>query len=661
METIFIVGGFMIAVLFALSQSLAKGAGTVGPALQSIGLFILRKNPPGLVDIFDDKDGSGSRTWMNFGMLWLVLASVLGFLAGWHNYDPTALDSLASVGWSYDDGSALREATINLLSLALLYGLVGSAMVAAARNSNGRLASEANASMVAVLLSGVVVLTYLLPFVFGFLDVDTSENPVRTVLLSLETLVMGMLMIPVLINVLITVAQRGDQELQTSAWFLIVGLTAYILSMMYMFFGELADATQTVWFAERVALGWVPLALMFAVGYHVIPMAAKQPIWSASMRTASMFLLFVTIPPFFMTEASAGNFVTNLGAILLTLGVLPIFAASINLLMTAGSGLSAVVKHPGAMAGTMAFLVLPFFAVGGYFTAMDTFVGTGELGEMAHAINMGMLFTAGSLLMLAGVFSNYPLAIGKPLATPSTGNLAAWMVMVGGVASTIVYLTGEFTKNAVASSNIEDVVADSGSFYLTGAGLFYLVGIGTILATMVTIRTGISATGRSIESQVTTDVATYTMLPGSSTTIRALIGRGVGVDTELVVSNVEENDGGSTVIAVDAALHNDEITEFPPTTAGALVEFVQYLVDTKQSVFDLFRSMDLDDSGKIDSREFLAALEASNISALSSIEAAELVESMDLDGDGELNLPELDIAIAQIKRDHEIVPTSEEE
>ena len=127
------------------------------------------------------------------------------------------------------------------------------------------------------------------------------------------------------------------------------------------------------------------------------------------------------------------------------------------------------------------------------------------------------------------------------------------------------------------------------------------------------------------------------------------------------MSNVEENDGGSTVIAVDAALHNDEITEFPPTTAGALVEFVQYLVDTKQSVFDLFRSMDLDDSGKIDSREFLAALEASNISALSSIEAAELVESMDLDGDGELNLPELDIAIAQIKRDHEIVPTSEEE
>jgi len=92
-----------------------------------------------------------------------------------------------------------------------------------------------------------------------------------------------------------------------------------------------------------------------------------------------------------------------------------------------------------------------------------------------------------------------------------------------------------------------------------------------------------------------------------------------------------------------------------------MVDFVQYLVNTKQSVFELFRSMDLDDSGKIDSREFLAALESSNIDALSSIDASELVESMDLDGDGELNLPELDIAIAQVKRDHDLVASEEEE
>ena len=661
MELIFIAGGALLTLLFLLSQALSKGVGTVGGALKQIGLFVLQKNPPGLVDIFDNRDGSGSRTWMNFGMLWLVFATLLGFLMGWHTYDPTALDSLASVGWSYDDGSSLKDATLNFLTIALLYGLVGSGMVAAARNGNGRLASEANASMVALLLSVVLLATYILPFIFGFLDIDTSENPFKTILYSLETLAVGLLLVPVFINVLITAANRGEQELQTSVWFLIMGIAAYILSMLFMFFGELAGATQMVWLAERVAYGWVPLALMFSVGYHVVPMTAKQPIWSGSLRGASMLLLFITIPPFFMTDASASNFVTNLGAILLTLGVLPIFAASINLLMTASSGLSAVVKQPGAIAATMAFLVFPFFAIGGYFTAMDTFVGTGELGTMGDIVNMSMMFTVGGLLVLAGVFTNYPNAIGKSLATPSTATLATWMVLVGGVTSTLTYLTGEFTANAVATSEIEDVVANNGGFYLTGAALFYLAAIGTILSTMVVIRTGIASTGRSMDVTDVSDVSTYTLTSGSSTTIRDLIGRGVGVDTTLVVSETEANEGGSTVIAVDSALHNDEVKEFPPTASSVMVEFVQYLTNTNQSVFELFRSMDLDDSGKIDSREFLAALESSDIDALSSMKAAELVESMDLDGDGELNLPELDIAIAQIKRDHDIVAAQEEE
>ncbi|MEC8519845.1 MAG: EF-hand domain-containing protein [Candidatus Thermoplasmatota archaeon] len=661
MELIFIAGGVFLVLLLLLAQALSKGVGTVGGALKQVGLFVLQKNPPGLVDIFDDKDGSGSRTWMNFGMLWLVFATLLGFLLGWHTYDPTALDSLASVGWSYDDGSSLREATLNFLTIALLYGLVGSGMVATARNGSGRLASEANASMVALLLTAVLLATYILPFIFGFLDVDTSENPIRTILYSLETLAVGLLLVPVFINLLITAANRGDQELQTSVWFLLMGIAAYIISMLYMFFGELAGATQMVWFAERVAHGWVPLALMFSVGYHVVPMVAKQPIWSGSLRGASMFLLFITIPPFFMTDASTSNFVTNLGAILLTLGVLPIFAASINLLMTASSGLSSVVKEPGAIAATMAFLALPFFAIGGYFTAMDTFVGTGELGTMADIVDMNMLFTVGGLLVLAGVFTNYPNAIGKPLATPSTATLATWMVLIGGVTSTLTYLTGEFTFNAVATSEVEDVVANNGGFYLTGAALFYLASIGTILSTMVVIRTGIASTGRAIAVTDASDVASYTLTSGSSTTIRDLIGRGVGVDTVLVVSETEVNEGGSTVIAVDSALHNDEIKEFPTTVSSVMVEFVQYLTNTHQSVFELFRSMDLDDSGKIDSREFLAALEATEVEALSSMEAAELVESMDLDGDGELNLPELDIAIAQIKRDHDIVAAEEEE
>ena len=72
--------------------------------------------------------------------------------------------------------------------------------------------------------------------------------------------------------------------------------------------------------------------------------------------------------------------------------------------------------------------------------------------------------------------------------------------------------------------------------------MFYLAAIGAILSTMVVIRTGIASTGRSIEVNDVSDVATYTLTSGSSTTIRDLIGRGVGVDTTLVVSETEANE-----------------------------------------------------------------------------------------------------------------------
>ena len=172
METIFISGGFLIALLPS-SQSLSKGVGTVGGALKQIGCSSCKRTHPAWSTSLTTRT-AGSRTWMNFGMLWLVFAALLGFLSGWHNYDPAALDSLASVGWSYDDGSALTDATLNFLTIALLYGMIGSGLVATARNSNGRMASEANASMVAVLLSAVLVASYLLPFIFGFLDIDTE-------------------------------------------------------------------------------------------------------------------------------------------------------------------------------------------------------------------------------------------------------------------------------------------------------------------------------------------------------------------------------------------------------------------------------------------------------------------------------------------------------
>jgi len=128
----------------------------------------------------------------------------------------------------------------------------------------------------------------------------------------------------------------------------------------------------------------------------------------------------------------------------------------------------------------------------------------------------------------------------------------------------------------------------------------------------------------------------------------------------LVIGDATEDEGGSTVIAVSATLHNDEITEFPEEDpvdeaheedkgpAKELMMLVDYLKNSGQTVFDFFKSIDLDNSGSIDGFEFQQALLNSDVGDFPPWEVDELVAAIDLDSDGNINLPELDIALAKI-------------
>ena len=91
--------------------------------------------------------------------------------------------------------------------------------------------------------------------------------------------------------------------------------------------------------------------------------------------------------------------------------------------------------------------------------------------------------------------------------------------------------------------------------------------------------------------------------------------------------------------------HHDDA----PTPAKELVMLSDYLMKTKQSIFQFVKSIDLDDSGKIDSYEFQQALKNSSIANLPPWGIGPLVQALDLDGDGQINLPELDIAITMIR------------
>ena len=663
MEPVFIAAVIMVGALVTTSYFVTNGVGTMGAPLRQLALFLMNKAPVGLVDLFKDNPGSGSRTWMKYGIVWFLLALVSGFLGIWHNYDPSALDSLASIGWSYDDGSALADFTASTFNLAFTYLVVGGCLVAVSRSANNRLASEANASMVAVLYTASMAFSLILiPIIFNFTDIADEENIRDLISTMVNYVVSSLLFAALLMNVLATYSIRGEGTSSVSAWFLIMAIVSKLIASIYHLIGEASDTTQLVWMSDRILESWVPLALIFALAYHVIPYATKTPIWSGSLLNASMVLLFITVPPFFMDNADAGDFLQNIGALLMTFALLPILATSFNLIATASSNSSGVLKNPGAFSASMAMVLMPIFAIGSYFTGMDTFTGTDKMGTMAATIDNGFMYTVGGLMMLSAVFTSYPLASGNKLSEPSRANLATWFFVVGGLASTITMLIGDFTEKAVKESGVEDVVASNSGFYLVAAALFYLLPIGAILATLVLIRTGTSSDKIEEIGTQSSDIDTYTMVEGTTTSIQELLGRGVGVNTRLVVGESHEDDGGSTIIAVSASLHNDEVTEFPEEEgeedeasdeeskgpAKELVMLLDYLKQSDQTVFEFFRSIDLDDSGSIDCYEFQQALAKTDVGEYPPWEIEGLVAAIDLDKDGKINLPELDISLARI-------------
>ena len=82
-----------------------------------------------------------------------------------------------------------------------------------------------------------------------------------------------------------------------------------------------------------------------------------------------------------------------------------------------------------------------------------------------------------------------------------------------------------------------------------------------------------------------------------------------------------------------------------------LVMLSEYLSNSEQSIHQFFKSIDLDDSGKIDVYELQMALKETGIADLPPWETSSLLAAIDTDKDGQIDLPELEIAIAKISKE----------
>ena len=219
MSEVFATTVILLATFLAFTHYIQKGMGGMSNPLRQLGMFLLTKAAGPATDLFQDREGSGAKTWMQTGVFWLVLAGIGGFLSAWHNYDPVALDSLSNIGWSYDDGSALAYFNEVAMTTALFSILLGGAFVAHTRTTGSPLASEANASMVAMAWTLQTLVGLVLSTLnhWDWISYGTDE-------MALYGLVSALLVTSLLVNSLITLGDRGDSPISVPSWFLILGL-----------------------------------------------------------------------------------------------------------------------------------------------------------------------------------------------------------------------------------------------------------------------------------------------------------------------------------------------------------------------------------------------------------------------------------------------------
>ena len=116
-------------------------------------------------------------------------------------------------------------------------------------------------------------------------------------------------------------------------------------------------------------------------------------------------------------------------------------------------------------------------------------------------------------------------------------------------------------------------------------------------------------------------------------------------------------------MSITRGTEEEEIVEESPKFDEDLVKLTKWLCSRGTTAAQFFDWADVDDSGTIDMVEFANALRQAEIANLPPWEIEELVKIMDINEDGRINLPELEIMLMKIQNTLGIdfVPYVEEE
>ena len=516
--------------------------------------FMLEKAIGPGADLVEGRTGSGARSWIMQGTLWLILGSMFTFMSMWLSHDPDALHSLASWGYSANTHELYSAGVYATLYGSVSMLVIGSGLHIIPKLAGTELASETNANLVSFIWTISVLI-----MVVG------SQN---NMILGLEKIPVGIVLntaalIAVIMNQLLTLANR-TRNMALPGWLILIALLSNpILSIVSIASGAINDNIGQ-WLSYHIFGGTFFFLGVSGVALYASSISSGNPLWSKTLVGATLFGGIFTINPFGDIDGQmvidlfgplANNNVIAFSnedmlsaSFLMALASVPILAFSSNMLVTL-RGSDMFIDDPNASGNAElnlgSWLIIPI-AIGSLFVQTDAVSGTNELVGISNSLSMMSGWLVLVPLSLGAALSLYPELVGRHLFSQSRSRWGFLMMTGGAIFGLSITMIADFMDLALAELLVEDPSALSEELRKVGSVMFYGVVIGSIFHSLNMVSGMFRGNLISKESVTSSSISVESYNLVSPTTVRRILASGADLDTEIIPTGENDEKGSAT-------------------------------------------------------------------------------------------------------------------
>ena len=540
--------------IFVIFVMLNRGIWAFTDVSKSMSMFMLEKALGPAVDFVEGRKGSGAKTWIMHGALWLVPSSFFIFSGLWLAHDPTALNSLSSWGYSPSSEELILAGNLTALHGAIAMLLIGAGMHIVPKLGGTTLASERNAT----LMSFVWTLSVAIMMVGAH-----SPQLLGIKVLFIGTMIQSLVVFAVLVNQLLTASSR-TRKMPLPAWLIIIGLISYPVAISVVAISGELETGLGQWVLVRMVGGAFFFMQIAGVSLYAASIGTGNQLWSRSLSAVILMGAIFTLNPLGDTTGSIAAGLLGLeqgaletsntdviaGSFLMALAAIPIIALSSNILVTM-RGDDVFVEnpdYPGMPEINLGGLMLIPLGIGALFIQTDSITGTNELAGISGTMLIMVVWLLMIPLSLGPALAIFPEVSGRSLLSNIRSRWAFWMMAGGAFSGLLMTLMADFSDMALLEldpeSNLDGI---SKEIRVIGSVLFYGTVIGSILHCLNiisgTFRGSISGADQSTPS---TSISQESFKLTSGTTVRKILASGANLDTEVVPTLQTDRPGSQT-------------------------------------------------------------------------------------------------------------------